>query len=169
VIVEPEGKNTAAAIALAALQLHADSVMLVCPSDHHIGDVAAFQAAAHEAAKLAAKGSAGFVRHCRHGARNRLRLSEARRPDPRERWLFRRAIVEKPDFQRAIGFLADGGHAGMAVSLRSAQARSSMNSQPIAPLSLPLFADAALQGCSEGTRFHPNAEAFARIEGESVD
>jgi mannose-1-phosphate guanylyltransferase/mannose-6-phosphate isomerase len=56
VIVEPEGKNTAAAIALAALQLPADSVMLVCPSDHHIGDVAAFQAAAQEAAKLAAKG-----------------------------------------------------------------------------------------------------------------
>ena len=61
VMVEPEGKNTAAAIALAALRLPADAIMLVCPSDHHIGDVAAFQAAAHAAAKLAAQ-KAGWSR-----------------------------------------------------------------------------------------------------------
>jgi mannose-1-phosphate guanylyltransferase len=55
IIIEPEGKNTAAAIALAALRLPADAIMLVCPSDHHIGDVAAFQSAARAAAALAAK------------------------------------------------------------------------------------------------------------------
>lgn len=54
IIVEPEGKNTAAAIALAALRLPADAIMLVCPSDHHIGDCDAFQASAKAAAKLAA-------------------------------------------------------------------------------------------------------------------
>src|SRR5262245_58469170 len=37
IIVEPAAKNTAAAIALAALRLPEDAVMLVCPSDHHIG------------------------------------------------------------------------------------------------------------------------------------
>jgi mannose-1-phosphate guanylyltransferase len=41
VIVEPQARNTAAAIALAALRLPAEAVMLVCPSDHHIGDCAA--------------------------------------------------------------------------------------------------------------------------------
>ena len=39
--LRPRG-NTAAAIALAALRLPADAVMLVCPSDHHIGNKAAF-------------------------------------------------------------------------------------------------------------------------------
>ncbi|MEE4454755.1 sugar phosphate nucleotidyltransferase, partial [Novosphingobium resinovorum] len=38
VIVEPSARNTAAAIALAASRLPADAVMLVCPSDHHIGN-----------------------------------------------------------------------------------------------------------------------------------
>src|SRR5690606_1822255 len=51
-IVEPTAKNTAAAIALAAHRLPADAIMLVCPSDHHIADVAGFQAAAAAAARL---------------------------------------------------------------------------------------------------------------------
>src|SRR5690606_31441290 len=52
VIVEPEAKNTAAAIALAAGRLPADAVMLVCPSDHHIADEVAFREAARAAANL---------------------------------------------------------------------------------------------------------------------
>src|SRR5690606_38499179 len=53
VIVEPMARNTAPAIALAAHRLPADAIMLVCPSDHHIADVPAFQDAACAAAKLA--------------------------------------------------------------------------------------------------------------------
>jgi mannose-1-phosphate guanylyltransferase len=53
VIVEPEAKNTAPAIALAAARLPAEAVMLVCPSDHHIADEAAFRQAAAEAASSA--------------------------------------------------------------------------------------------------------------------
>src|SRR5687767_5512975 len=34
VIVEPQGRNTAPAIALAAARLPADAIMLVCPGDH---------------------------------------------------------------------------------------------------------------------------------------
>src|SRR5688572_4689351 len=56
VIVEPCARNTAAAIALAALRLPEDAVMLVCPSDHHIGDCAAFTVAALAAAALARDG-----------------------------------------------------------------------------------------------------------------
>ena len=55
IIVEPAARNTAAAIALAAHRLPADAIMLVCPSDHHIGDPAAFAAAARAAATLAAE------------------------------------------------------------------------------------------------------------------
>ena len=56
IIVEPEARNTAAAIALAALTLPEDAIMLVCPSDHHIGDCDAFRASAHKAAALAQDG-----------------------------------------------------------------------------------------------------------------
>ncbi|WP_189621661.1 sugar phosphate nucleotidyltransferase, partial [Novosphingobium colocasiae] len=46
VLVEPVGRNTAAAIAMAACRLPDDAVMLVCPSDHHIGNAQAFAEAA---------------------------------------------------------------------------------------------------------------------------
>jgi mannose-1-phosphate guanylyltransferase/mannose-6-phosphate isomerase len=47
VLIEPEPRNTAAAVLAAALQVaktDADAVMLVCPADHLIPDHAAFQA-----------------------------------------------------------------------------------------------------------------------------
>ena len=56
IVVEPRARNTAAAIALAALRLDPDSIMLVCPSDHHIADAEAFRAAVRAAAALAAEG-----------------------------------------------------------------------------------------------------------------
>ena len=58
-VLEPVGRNTAPAIALAALAIAAahgpDAVLLVLPADHLINDVAAFQRAALEAAALAAE------------------------------------------------------------------------------------------------------------------
>jgi mannose-1-phosphate guanylyltransferase/mannose-6-phosphate isomerase len=60
IICEPTGRNTAPAIAVAALMLLAedpDAVMLVMPSDHHIGDVAAFGDAVSRGAAMARKGS----------------------------------------------------------------------------------------------------------------
>jgi mannose-1-phosphate guanylyltransferase/mannose-6-phosphate isomerase len=59
-ILEPMGRNTAPAIAAAALQLQAvygeDAVMLVLSADHLIADSAAFAAAVEDATALALKG-----------------------------------------------------------------------------------------------------------------
>ena len=59
-ILEPFGRNTAAAIAAAALQISQthgpDAMMLILPADHLIADQAAFSAAMTEAIALAAKG-----------------------------------------------------------------------------------------------------------------
>ncbi|MFV1997307.1 MAG: mannose-1-phosphate guanylyltransferase/mannose-6-phosphate isomerase [Acidiferrobacterales bacterium] len=58
IILEPVGRNTAPALALAAISLleqGADPVMLVMPADHVISDVTTFQAVVKEGAKLAAK------------------------------------------------------------------------------------------------------------------
>lgn len=59
IILEPVGRNTAPALALAAMSLlekGTDPVMLVMPADHIIADVATFQTVVKEGAKLAAKG-----------------------------------------------------------------------------------------------------------------
>jgi len=58
VILEPSGRNTAPAIALAALQVVSenDDVMVVMPADHVVEDVAGFQAAIEEAVRVAESG-----------------------------------------------------------------------------------------------------------------
>ncbi len=59
ILVEPEARDTAAAIGLAALRIRAldpDAVMLVCPADHAVGAPAVFARQARAAAKLAAGG-----------------------------------------------------------------------------------------------------------------
>lgn len=56
VVLEPEGKNTAPAAALAALAaLDVDpaAIVLMLPSDHHVGDLPAFNAAVEAGARLA--------------------------------------------------------------------------------------------------------------------
>lgn len=56
VVVEPSARNTAAAIAAAALLADADDVLLVLPSDHAIEDGAAFADAVTRAVSLARQG-----------------------------------------------------------------------------------------------------------------
>src|SRR5439155_7883961 len=58
-VLEPVGRNTAPAACVAALRLVAsepDALMLVMPSDHVIGDLAAFRAAIGRAAAAARAG-----------------------------------------------------------------------------------------------------------------
>lgn len=59
-VVEPEGKNTAAAIALAAFKLYRENrnaLMLVLPSDHYISDTSSFKSTLRRAVPLVEKGS----------------------------------------------------------------------------------------------------------------
>ncbi|KUR73567.1 mannose-1-phosphate guanylyltransferase [Novosphingobium fuchskuhlense] len=169
VIVEPEGKNTAAAIALAALRLPEDAVMLVCPSDHHIGDVAAFQAAAREAAALARQGwlvSFGIAATAPETGFGYLKRGDAISGSG---GFAVAQFVEKPDLQRAIGFLADGGYAwnGGIFAFRAGTFLDELAAHR------PALAEAVrasvAAGSEDGTRFHPDAATFALIEGESVD
>ncbi len=56
ILLEPEGRNTAPAIALAAFHADPDEVMVVMPADHAIEDIASFQAAINIANNLAKQG-----------------------------------------------------------------------------------------------------------------
>ena len=169
IIVEPEAKNTAAAIALAAARLPADTIMLVCPSDHHIGNIAAFQAAARSAAALAAQDwlvSFGIEATAPETGFGYLKHGEAIAGSDG----FQVArFVEKPDLDRARGFLADGGYSwnGGIFAFRAGAFLDELSTHR------PDIAEAVrvsvAKGHDEGARFHPNAEAFATIKGESVD
>jgi mannose-1-phosphate guanylyltransferase/mannose-1-phosphate guanylyltransferase/mannose-6-phosphate isomerase len=56
IILEPIGRNTAPAVALAALSADPDDILLILPADHVIANVSAFQSAVHKANKLAEQG-----------------------------------------------------------------------------------------------------------------
>lgn len=169
IIVEPEGKNTAAAIALAALRLPEDAVMLVCPSDHHIGDPAAFRAAAKAAAELAredwlvAFGIAATAPETGYGYLKHGAAIEGSGGSRVERF------VEKPDLARARGFLADGGYSwnGGIFAFRAGAFLAELAAHR------PALAEAVRasvkDGHEDGHRFYPDAAAFARIASESVD
>jgi mannose-1-phosphate guanylyltransferase/mannose-1-phosphate guanylyltransferase/mannose-6-phosphate isomerase len=168
IIVEPAAKNTAAAIALAALRLPADAVMLVCPSDHHIGDRAAFVAAAQAAAALAADGwlvSFGIEANAPETGFGYLKRGE-----PVGEHGFRVAqFVEKPDLERAKAFLAEGIYSWnggiFAFRVRDFLAELEAHRPAIAEAVRASVAG----GHEDGNRFHPDAAAFAAIAGESVD
>ena len=111
ILLEPVGRNTAPAIAVAALQALAgggDPLLLVLPSDHVVADVEAFRAAVAAAAEAAGNGALvtfgivptvpetgfGYIQAdaAGEGARRVLRF------------------VEKPDAATAREYLAAGGY-----------------------------------------------------------
>ena len=168
VIVEPSARNTAAAIALAALRLPADAVMLVCPSDHHIADTTAFRAAARAAAQLAADGwlvSFGIEPESPETGYGYLERGEPLEPQG-----YRTArFVEKPDLDRARGFVESGNYAwnGGIFAFRAGTFLDELEAHRPA---IAAAARAAVEaGSTDGQRFHPGAAAFAGIDSESVD
>lgn len=168
VIVEPAAKNTAAAIALAALRLPEDEIMLVCPSDHHIADCDAFVTAARAAAELAAEGwlvSFGIEAKAPETGFGYLRQGEA----VGEHGFRVAQFIEKPDLARAEQFLAEGGYAwnGGIFAFRVGTFLAEL--QQHRPQLAASVRRAVEQGAEEGRRFHPEAAAFAEIESESVD
>ena len=169
VIVEPSARNTAAAIALAALRLDPDAIMLVCPSDHHIADSAAFAAAASAAAALAAQDwlvSFGIAATAPETGFGYLLRGDA--IDGSGGFRVAR-FVEKPDAARAQEFIASGNYAwnGGIFAFRAGFFLSELAAHR--PEIAEAVAAAVAAGHSDGARFHPEADAFARIASESVD
>ena len=168
IIVEPMARNTAAAIALAALRLPGDAIMLVCPSDHHIGNPDAFCAAAQRAAKLAQND--WLVSFGIEATAPETGFGYLERGEPIGTEGFRVArFVEKPDAVRAQQFLDHGGYAwnGGIFAFKAAAFLAELGQHR--PAILAAAQEAVAGGISDGARFHPDAEAFARIASESVD
>ena len=111
-ILEPVGRNTAPAIAVAALHLESrypDALMLVLPSDHLIRDVPAFHAAIATALSLAAGGSLVTFGITPRGAVTGYGYIE--RGDPvrgSERSFRVLHFVEKPDLETAQRYFSSG-------------------------------------------------------------
>jgi mannose-1-phosphate guanylyltransferase/mannose-6-phosphate isomerase len=111
-ILEPKGRNTAPAVALAAVQAVAadpDSVLLVLPADHLIKDVGAFLAAVDKALPLAQEGKLmtfGVVPTAPETGYGYIKCGSVLADD-----LFQlERFVEKPDAETARDYLESGGY-----------------------------------------------------------
>ncbi|WP_438766473.1 mannose-1-phosphate guanylyltransferase/mannose-6-phosphate isomerase [Kushneria sp. TE3] len=111
IMLEPEGRNTAPAIALAALQAleHDETAQLVImPADHVIKDQGAFATAVHQARELARQGylvTFGIEPHTPHTGYGYIRAGSAL-----EYGFTVERFVEKPDAETARALLEQGGH-----------------------------------------------------------
>lgn len=168
IVVEPAARNTAAAIALAALRLEPDAIMLVCPSDHHIAHTEAFRDAARKAAALAAEGY--LVSFGIEANSPETGFGYLERGDALPHGGFRVArFVEKPDRARAEAFIATGNYAwnGGIFAFRVGTFLEELAAHRPQILDAVRAADAA--GRQDGRQFHPSAAQFDGFTPESVD
>lgn len=110
IVLEPAGRNTAPAIAVAAMQARADGndpLLLVLPSDHVVADGEAFRAAVGEAVPAAAAGGLltfGIVPTAPETGYGYIRLGPGQGVRAVEEF------VEKPDADTARRYLESGDY-----------------------------------------------------------
>ena len=117
IIIEPFGRDTAAAIGLAALvlgQKNPREVMIVLPADHYIGNVRNFQEVLKSAVATAGRGdkivTLGITAHSPetgYGYIQRGELIDTFAGIPAYRAV---RFLEKPDYTRAMEFLSSGDY-----------------------------------------------------------
>lgn len=110
IILEPVGKNTAPAVAMAALSATSeDDVLLILPADHVIGNLPAFHKAIAQAARLAEQGflvTFGIVPNQPETGYGYIKRDKEQQGDA-----FKVAsFVEKPDMETAKRYLQSGDY-----------------------------------------------------------
>jgi mannose-1-phosphate guanylyltransferase/mannose-1-phosphate guanylyltransferase/mannose-6-phosphate isomerase len=167
-ILEPIARNTAPAIALAALSADPAEILLVMPSDHVIADVPAFLRAVERAVPLVEQGwlatfgispdapDTGYGYICRG--------------EPLDEGVYRvERFVEKPDRATAEGYLAEGRYSwNGGIFLFEAQAYLDALATH-APAMLAAARAAIAAGRAEDRRLWPDAQAFRAAPSDSID
>ncbi|TXK65087.1 mannose-1-phosphate guanylyltransferase/mannose-6-phosphate isomerase [Alkalisalibacterium limincola] len=161
ILLEPTGRNTAPAIAVAALQAMAqgeDPLLLVLPSDHVIADEAAFRRAVTEAAPLAQSGrllTFGVVPTAPETGYGYIKAVPGDGLRPVERF------VEKPDLATAEAWLAEGGYywnSGMFLFLASRYLEE-----------LERFQPGMLESCRQALAKARRDEDFIRLDADAFE
>ncbi len=171
IILEPAARNTAPAIALAAITLgmqEQDPVLLVLPADHRIENTAAFHAAVHQGEVLAEKGyllTFGIVPtspetgygYIQKGALLEDNACEIKR------------FVEKPDLQTARNYLTAGDYcwnSGMFM-FRASTILQELEIQ--APDMVAVCRKAVAAGNQDLDFFRVDKTIFEQVSADSID
>jgi mannose-1-phosphate guanylyltransferase / mannose-6-phosphate isomerase len=171
IVLEPKGRNTAPAIALAALEVcrvHGDAVLLVLPSDHLISDEDAFVLAVERAAGAAAAGALVTFGVEPTSPETGYGYIEAPGATVGDAATPVRSFVEKPDQPTAERYLASGDYfwnSGMFVFRAKAYLDELERWQP----EMLATVRAAFDNGSEDLDFFRPGPQFLDSPAESVD
>jgi mannose-1-phosphate guanylyltransferase/mannose-6-phosphate isomerase len=173
IVLEPMARNTAPAVAVAALLAERDdpdAIIAVMPSDHVIADAARFASAVRQAGEIAAGGRLVLF-GIEPNAPN-TGYGYIRRGAPLQGFAGAfdvAAFTEKPDRETAAEYLASGGYAwNSGIFVLGARAYLA-ELERFAPAILAA-AKAALAGAQTDLGFlRLDAEAFAAAPGISID
>jgi mannose-1-phosphate guanylyltransferase/mannose-6-phosphate isomerase len=170
IILEPEGRNTAPAVALAAIEAAAhdeNAILLIMPADHVIRDVDAFQAAVAAGLKAAADGrlvTFGIVPTHAETGYGYIR-AQAKGSEP----VAVEAFVEKPDAATAQSYIDDGSYywnSGMFLFKASTFLDELLALAP----EMHTACTKSMAGKSlDGDFIRPDSEAFLSCPSDSID
>ena len=168
IVLEPFGRNTAPAIALAALAVHPSAILLVMPSDHVIADVPAFHDAISRALPFVEDGwlvTLGIQPDGPETGYGYIRLGEERIAGVHAV----DAFIEKPEIARAQAMLAEGGYtwnAGIFAFRADAYLEALGAFQPDMLRAVQASMDKALR---QDNVIRPDAARFAESPSDSID
>jgi mannose-1-phosphate guanylyltransferase/mannose-6-phosphate isomerase len=171
IVLEPVARNTAPAIALAALHAAAwdpEAVLLVMPADHLIEDEAAFRDAVSRAVELAGAGwlvAFGITPDYAETGYGYIRRGEALG----EAGFRIERFVEKPDRPTAEQYLADGGYAWNSGMFLFRATRYLEELGTHAPSILQAARQAYGSAGADLDFIRVDAEAFAASPSDSID
>lgn len=170
ILLEPVARNTAAAMAAAALYAPTDALLLFLPADHHIPDVKAFAKTIRSGVSAAQAGSIvtfGVQPSFPSTAYGYIQEGEAL-PGQGGAHAVRR-FVEKPNFEHAQQLLLAGGHlwnAGIFLA-RASTLLSALDAH--APEILASCRQAVVEQTVDGDFRRLGADAFAACRSDSID
>ncbi len=170
-VLEPFGRNTGPAAIAAALLIEessADDLVLLLPADHHITDVAAFQAAVARGVAAAEQGylvTLGITPDGPETGYGYIKSADALTDGTFKVDRF----VEKPDRETAEGYLAEGGFSWNAGIFLYRAKDLLAQAEKLAPEML-VKTKAAFTGAErDGTVLSLRAEDFEQVPDDSID
>jgi mannose-1-phosphate guanylyltransferase len=169
ILLEPCARNTAPAIALAALAAStSEAVLLVMPSDHVIVDIEAFHAATEAALPLVEDGwmvTYGIAPTGPETGYGYIQMGAALLNGVHTVAKF----VEKPDAARAQAMLDEGNHSWNG-GIFLMRADSFLNALALHAPEMLAATQAAMKAAqTNGNRITPDDEAFAACPSDSID
>ncbi|MFL4619397.1 mannose-1-phosphate guanylyltransferase/mannose-6-phosphate isomerase [Stenotrophomonas maltophilia] len=169
IILEPVGRNTAPAIAVAALEATrdgADALLLVLPSDHVITDEAAFRNAVQAAASAAEAGKLvtfGIVPTGPETGYGYIKAADGQGLRAVERF------VEKPDLDTATGYVSSGQYYWNSGMFLFKASRYLQELERFQPAMLAGSRQAWQQARRDADFTRLDKDAFTAVPSDSID